>query len=165
MRKILFFILLIASTASAQSIRWQTFEQSIDSADVDTAWFAFRAGLFSRDISPDSMAIVPPENTVIDETPYATFQQIAGTAADSSITYAKPVVSVDGVAYIIANDSVFVCGSTFAAPSTPNTFGNGDLYGKTLTFNTKRFNGVIFITKVFDKVTGSKKFRWGLGTL
>lgn len=165
MKKITMFIfMLLAVSASAQSMRWQTFQQSIDSAGVDTSWFSLRTGIFGRDVDPDSNAIVPSENSVIDETPVATFRQVAGTAADSSITYAKPVVSIGGVAYIVQNDSVFVLGSTFAAPASANTFGDGKLYAKTLSFATKRFNGVIFITKIFDTSTGAKRFEFGFGT-
>jgi len=165
MKKILILILLLAFSTSAQSLRWQKFDQGIAVNDADTTWFAFRAGFFSKEVSPDSVAIVPPENTVIDAAPFATFQQIAGTAADSSITYAKPVVSFNGAANIVQNDSVFVVGATYAAPSSPNTFGNGRLYGKALDFNTKRYNGVILITKVFDRVGGTRRFRYGFGTM
>jgi len=157
--------LFVATSLSAQSLRWQTFQQSIDSAGVDTSWFALRSGIFRFDVDPDSVAIVPPENVEIDETPVATFRQVSGTAADSSITYAKPVVSYDGVAYIVQNDSVFVTGTSFAAPASANTFGDGRLYAKTLAFATKRLNGVIFITKIFDIAGGSpRKFEYGLGT-
>lgn len=164
MKKVFVLALLMALPAMAQSVRWQTFEQSIDSTATDSTWFSLRTGIFGRDVEPDSAAILPSANAVIDETPVATFRQISGTAADSSITYAKPIVVIDGVAYVVQNDSVFVFGASLAAPASPNTFGDGNLYAKTLSFATKRFQGVLFITAVFDTETGVRKFEWGLGT-
>lgn len=163
MRKIILLLFVIMPTLClAQQVRWEVFSQSIDSTDVDTTWFAFRPkGFLSNAVDPDSVAINPPDEVECDESPMVTIRQTAGTAADSLIAYAKPL---DFAGRIITGDSIFVLGSTFAAPATPNTFGDGRLYGKTLAFNTKRYNGFIIIISVFDLIPGSKKFEFGFGT-
>lgn len=153
-------ILLMVVSASAQVVRWQTFQQSISVNDADTTWFAFRPSGEST-INPDSLAINPPDRVEFDGEPAITFRRVSGNSADSVISYAKPI---DFAGRIITGDSSFVLGATFAAPSSPNTFGDGKLYGKTPIFNTKRYNGIIIITKIFDLSGGVRRIENGFGT-
>lgn len=161
MRKISFIILfLLPLGINGQVVRWQTFQQSISANDADTTWFAFRPS-GGQTINADSLAINPPDKVEFDGEPAITFRQVSGTVSDSSISYAKPV---DFAGRIIQNDSSFITGATFAAPSSPNSFGNGRVFGKTPVFNTKRYNGIIVITKVFDLSGGIRRIENGFGT-
>jgi hypothetical protein len=161
MRKLIAIIILLSPMIlSAQVVRWETFQQSISANDADTTWYAFRPS-GGQKVNPDSLAINPPDKVEFDGEPAITFRLVSGTSADSVISYAK---QIDFAGRIITGDSSFVLGATFAAPSSPNTFGDGRLYGKTPIFNTKRYNGFIVITKLFDLSGGVRKFEWGFGT-
>lgn len=159
-KTVLIIVLFLSTILFAQVVRWQTFQQSTSANDADTTWFAFRPS-GGQTINPDSLAINPPDKVEFDGEPAITFRQISGTVSDSSISYAKPL---DFAGRIIQGDSSFITGATFVAPSSPNSFGNGRVFGKTPVFNTKRYNGVIIITKIFDLSGGVRRNEYGFGT-
>lgn len=162
MKKItIVFVLLVPFLSQAQVLRWQTFTQSISANDADTTFFSFRPSGSSNTVTPDSLPTNPPDVVEFDPDAAISIRQIAGTVSDSSISYAKPV---DFEGRIMQGDSAFITGTTFAAPASPNAFGNGRLYAKTPVFSTKRYNGMVLIHMVFDRSGGVRRWRYGFGT-
>lgn len=161
--KYLFAVLtvLLTSPTWSQPVRWQYKSESIAVNNADTVFFAFRAaGTFSGDVSPDSMAINPPDQVYNDDASVASIRKISGNAADSVIAYAK---GLDATGRIVGNDSIPVFGASFAAPATPNVFGNGNVHYASLAGLIAKYNGVAIICKVFDLAGGTRRFEFGHG--
>ena len=152
--------ILLASPLWSQGLRWQFKSKSIAVNDVDTLYFSFRSmGLFDN-VSPDSIAINPPNEVYNDDLSVLSIRKTAGNAADSVIAYAK---GLDYTGRIVRNDSVMVFGAAFAAPGTGNAFGDGGVHIASLAGLVAKHNGVAIICKVFDRVGGTRRFEFGHG--
>lgn len=156
--------ILLASPIWSQSIRWQYVSKSIsDTTGNDTAliYFAFRSVGLSFNVAPDTVAIDPPDVVYNDDASVISIRKTNGTASDSIIVYAK---GLDAAGRIVRNDSVFVFGTSYAAPGTPNTFGDGGVYVASLAGLVAKHNGVVLYCKVFDRGTGTmRRFEFGHG--
>jgi hypothetical protein len=155
-------LLVLVSLTQAQSVRWQTKSESIAVNNADSVFFAFRPiGVFAAVVSPDSVAINPPDQVAYAGDGIITIRRISGNNSDSTIAYAK---ALDQNGRIVQQDSVFLFGTTFAAPATPNTFGDGRLYGASIGNLKKYINGVVIICRVFDLVGGTRRYEFGQGS-
>lgn len=139
--------------------KWQYKNESVSANDADTVYFAFRP-VTGRYVQPDSASINPPDYVIYESERTLTVRKISGTTADSVIAYVKPL---DRDGRLIQNDSLFVLGSSFAAPVMPNYYGDGRVYAKSLGgISVKKCNGVAVIIKVFDKTGGARRFEIAL---
>lgn len=164
MRRLQMFValatILLAAPIWSQTVRWQYKSESIAVNDADTVYFAFRTMSFVGDIAPDSVAINPPDEVYNDDLSVLSIRRVSGNAADSVIIYAK---GLDKTGRIVRNDSVFVFGASYAAPSSGNIFGNGGLHVASLAGLMAKYNGIVVIAKVFDLVGGTRRFEFGHG--
>lgn len=161
-RKILpwFLLLLVAVPALAQTARWQYKSKSIAVNDADTVYFAFRSTSFFDALMADTAAINPPNEVYNDDLSVLSIRRTSGNAADSVIVYAK---GLDETGRIVRNDSVFVFGAAYAAPASPNIWGNGGLHTASLAGLMAKYHGVMIVCKVFDLAGGTRRFEFGHG--
>lgn len=161
--KILCVLLFTPLLLQAQNVRWETVQKSTTVNNADTVYFAFRgAGIFSSSVAEgDTLALNPPDQVVYGGEATVTVRKVSGTAADSLIAYAK---AVDFAGRIIQADSAFIFGASYAAPGTPNSYGDGRVYGATISSLRKYVNGFVIIYKMFDLTGGTRRWEWGIAT-
>lgn len=157
---VVFFVLWAVPLLAQNTVRWQFKSESIAVNDADTVYFAYRGAGVSFGVDPDSVAINPPDQVYNDDAAVISIRKISGSAADSVIAYAK---GLDASGRIVQNDSVMVFGSSYAAPSSGNAFGNGGVHMASLSGLLGKYNGVAIICKVFDRVGGARRFEFGHG--
>lgn len=160
-RFLLPFVFACGVAAQAQTSRWIFKTESIAVNDADSVYFAFRSSSFmERDVSPDSVAINPPDESLNDDASVISIRKVSGGVADSVIAYAK---GLDIAGRIVQNDSTMLFGASYAAPSSGNTFGNGNVHVASLSGLHGKYPGILVIVKMFDKVGGTRAFEIGHG--
>lgn len=166
MKKLWLFTLLLSLwfvlPTFAQTVEWQYIRKTIAAGDVDSLYFPFRSKSFFENPEPDSIAINPPDEVYNDDASVISIRRIShdSTASDSTIGYVK---GLDAAGRIVQNDSVFVFGTSFAAPGTPNKFGNGGVHMASLAGLLGKYNGVVLIVKVFDLTGIARRYEFGHG--
>lgn len=160
-------LLLLASlswrNAQAQSVRWQTVQKSTAAGNADSVYFSFRGtGIFSTPMEADTAALNPPDQVAYNHDALLTLRSVSGdSSCDSLIAYVK---GLDFAGRIIHDDSVFVFGTSFAAPASATIRSNRRLYAASLTNLAKYINGFVVIYKHFDVVGGPWRWEWACGT-
>lgn len=166
MKKLKLFITLLglwlSFPAQAQTVEWQYISKTIAAGDVDSLYFPFRSKSFFDSTEPDSVAINPPDEVYNDDASVISIRRTShdSTASDSTVAYAK---GLDAAGRIVQNDSVFVFGTSFAAPATPNSFGDGRVYMASLAGLLGKYNGIVLIVKVFDLTGIARRYEFGHG--
>lgn len=166
MKKLTFFALLLglwlSSSAEAQTVEWQYISKTISAGGTAMIYFPFRSKSFFDSPEPDSVAINPPDEVYNDDASVISIRRTShdSTASDSTVAYAK---GLDAAGRIVQNDSVFVFGTSFAAPASPNKFGNGGVHMASLAGLLGKYNGVVLIVKVFDLTGIARRYEFGHG--
>lgn len=163
MKKLL--LLLVCSAplcAQAQTtVNWATVQKVTALGDADTVYFSFRgSGIFAQATQGHTAALNPPDQVAYNGAATITVRRVGGEVIDSLIAYGK---GVDFSGRVLQRDSTFLFGTSYAAPSSPNSFGDGRLYGKDIQGLNRFINGLMIVYKVFDIADTTTSLEWGLG--